>query len=75
MPLVRALGEIPGIEDMSLTTNATLLASIAKELYEAGIHRINISLDTLDAENTQRSRAEESFQTHLTAYARHSRPG
>ena len=50
VPLVRALGEIPGIEDMSLTTNATLLASIAKELYEAGIHRINISLDTLDAE-------------------------
>lgn len=49
VPLVRALGEIPGIEDMSLTTNATLLASIAKELYEAGIHRINISLDTLDA--------------------------
>ena len=34
VPLVRALGEIPGIEDMSLTTNATLLASIAKELYE-----------------------------------------
>lgn len=50
VPLVRALGEIPGIEDMSLTTNATLLASIAKELYEAGIHRINISLDTLNAD-------------------------
>lgn len=50
VPLVRALGEISGIEDMSLTTNATLLAPIAGELYKAGIHRINISLDTLDAE-------------------------
>ncbi len=49
VPLVRKLGKIPGIEDMSLTTNATLLAPIAKELFEAGIHRINISLDTLNA--------------------------
>ena len=57
MPLVRALGEIPGIEDMNLTTNATLLASIAKELYEAGIHRINISLDTLDAEKIRKDHA------------------
>lgn len=54
VPLVRRLGEIPGIEDMSLTTNATLLAPIAKELFEAGIHRINISLDTLDAQKYEK---------------------
>lgn len=47
IPLVRALGAIDGIEDMSMTTNATVLAPIAGELYDAGIHRINISLDTL----------------------------
>ena len=47
--LVRELGRIDGIEDMSLTTNATLLAPMARGLYDAGIHRINISLDTLDA--------------------------
>ena len=52
--LVRRLGEIPGIEDMSLTTNATLLAPMARELYEAGIHRINISLDTLNAEKYEK---------------------
>lgn len=46
--LIRELGRIEGIEDMSLTTNATLLAPKARELYDAGIHRINISLDTLD---------------------------
>ena len=49
LPLVRDLGKIDGIEDMSMTTNATLLAPMARELYGAGIHRINISLDTLDA--------------------------
>ncbi len=47
LPLVRALGKIDGIEDMSMTTNATLLAPCAEELYDAGIRRINISLDTL----------------------------
>ncbi len=48
LPLVRSLGSIDGIEDMSLTTNATLLAPMARELFDAGIRRINISLDTLD---------------------------
>lgn len=47
--LARGLGKIEGVEDMSLTTNATLLAPLAEDLYKAGIRRINISLDTLDA--------------------------
>lgn len=47
--LTRELGKIEGIEDISMTTNATLLAPMAEDLYKAGIHRINISLDTLDA--------------------------
>ena len=47
--LARELGKIEGIEDISMTTNATLLAPMAEDLYKAGIHRINISLDTLDA--------------------------
>lgn len=54
LPLVRRLGQIPGIEDMSLTTNATLLGPIARELFQAGIHRINISLDTLNEEKYSR---------------------
>ena len=54
IPLVRALGAIDGIEDMSLTTNATLLAPCAEELYNAGIRRINISLDTLVPEKYER---------------------
>jgi GTP 3',8-cyclase len=48
--LVRALVSIPGIEDLALTTNAVLLSKKAGELYEAGLRRINIHLDTLDRE-------------------------
>lgn len=47
--LARELAGIEGIEDISMTTNATLLAPMAEKLYGAGIRRINISLDTLDA--------------------------
>jgi GTP 3',8-cyclase len=46
--LVRKLAAIEGIEDLALTTNGVLLAQQAEELYEAGLRRINIHLDTLD---------------------------
>jgi GTP 3',8-cyclase len=46
--LVTMLGSIPGIETLAMTTNGTLLPRYAKELKEAGLHRLNISLDTLD---------------------------
>ena len=48
--LCRRLDAIQGVEDLSMTTNGILLPPLAKELYQAGIHRINISLDTLDAD-------------------------
>src|SRR5437763_15665856 len=47
--LVRMLAAIPGIRDLGLTTNGLLLAQQARELRAAGLHRINVSLDTLDA--------------------------
>ena len=40
---------MPGVEDISLTTNGLLLAQQAGKLKEAGLRRVNISLDTLDA--------------------------
>ena len=46
--LVRLLAAIAGVRDLGLTTNGILLADQAEELYEAGLRRINISLDTLD---------------------------
>ncbi len=46
--LVRAISLTPGIEDISLTTNGILLDKLAAPLAEAGLTRVNISLDTLD---------------------------
>jgi GTP 3',8-cyclase len=46
--LAEMLGRVPGIDDISLTTNGLLLAQQAQALHDAGLRRINISLDTLD---------------------------
>ncbi len=46
--LVRRLAELPGVEDLAMTTNAMLLAPAAQELADAGLHRVTISLDSLD---------------------------
>jgi len=48
--LVQGLSELPAIDDLSLSTNATRLASQAQALHRAGISRINVSLDTLRPE-------------------------
>ena len=48
--LVRELATLEGIEDLSLTTNGILLSGQAHALYEAGLRRINISLDSLRPE-------------------------
>jgi len=45
--LVQMLASIDTIDDISLTTNGTKLAHHANELKRAGLHRVNISLDTL----------------------------
>lgn len=46
--LVRMLSDLKGISDLSMTTNGVLLKDFAYELKNAGLHRINISLDTVD---------------------------
>lgn len=45
--LVQRLGAL-GLSDLSLSTNAERLAELAQPLKEAGLHRLNVSLDTLD---------------------------
>ena len=52
--LVRMLVEVPGIEEVALTTNGVLLAGLAHELKQAGLTRLNISLDALDRETFRR---------------------
>jgi cyclic pyranopterin phosphate synthase len=48
--LIRKLSKVPGIRDLALTTNGVLLAQHAEALYEAGLRRLNVHLDTLDRE-------------------------
>lgn len=46
--LVRKIAHLPQTQDLAMTTNGFLLAPIAQKLYDAGLRRINISLDSLD---------------------------
>ncbi|MBM3694693.1 MAG: GTP 3',8-cyclase MoaA [Actinobacteria bacterium] len=54
LDLIRRLRETRGIEAIALTTNGTLLPKFAPALREAGLQRVNISLDSLDAEEYAR---------------------
>jgi len=46
--LVAGLASLQGVEDLALTTNAMLLAPVAQDLADAGLHRVTVSLDSLD---------------------------
>ena len=63
--LIEDISAIEGIEDISLTTNGILLPRMADELKDAGLTRVNISLDTLDpvkfAQVTRRGRLEDTL--------------
>jgi cyclic pyranopterin phosphate synthase len=59
--LIGMLASRPRIVDLALTTNGVLLCQQARDLRDAGLHRITVSLDTLDPE---RFRALTRFDTH-----------
>ena len=59
LDIVRALAGIPGIEDLSLTTNGVLLAPVAAELKDAGLKRVNVSLDAAEPECYERMAGED----------------
>ena len=48
--IVRKINEVPGVLEVSMTTNGTLLEDLAEPLKDAGLTRVNVSLDTLNAE-------------------------
>ena len=52
--IVRTIASTPGIEAVSMTTNGILLKKLAQPLAEAGLRRVNVSIDTLDADKFQR---------------------
>ena len=67
--LVRIISQIPGIEDISLTTNATQLAKHARKLKEAGLKRVNISLDTFKPERFARICGRDALDKALEGIA------
>ena len=64
--LCREAAATPGIREICLTTNGTLLPRLAQPLKEAGVNRLNISLDTLDADKyrfiTRRGELEQALK-------------
>jgi cyclic pyranopterin phosphate synthase len=58
---LRRLREVPGLEEMALTTNGLLLAEMAQDLFEAGLRHLNLSLDTLSAARYQEITGNDRF--------------
>ncbi len=52
--LVREIAGIPGVNSLSMTTNGVLLGKLARPLKEAGLQRVNVSVDTLDPKKFKR---------------------
>jgi cyclic pyranopterin phosphate synthase len=67
--LVAAIKAIAGIEEVVMTTNGTLLTKYAKPLFEAGLSRLNISLDTLKTERFQKLTRRDRLQAVLEGIA------
>ena len=65
LDICRSLRAIPELKELCLTTNGSLLPELAKPLQEAGVDRLNISLDTLRTERfreiTRRGDLEDAF--------------
>jgi cyclic pyranopterin phosphate synthase len=59
--LIRLLAQDRRIREIALTTNGVLLADYAQELYEAGLHRVTVSLDTLRPERFRRLTGRDEF--------------
>ena len=60
--LVARLAAVPGVKDIGLTTNGILLADQAEDLYEAGLRRINVSLDALTPEKFKKFTRRDGFE-------------
>ena len=63
--LIRGIREIPGVETITMTTNGVLLGNYAKQLKEAGVDGVNISLDTLDPEEFYKITGKRELQEVL----------
>jgi cyclic pyranopterin phosphate synthase len=67
--LIRSLASLPGLTDLSLTTNGVLLGPLARDLAAAGLRRINVSLDTLDRSRFARMSGRDRLSDVLSGLA------
>lgn len=63
--LIRSLKKIPGIEQVTMTTNGVLLSKYMDELVESGLDAVNISLDTLDEKRYQEITGRDELKAVL----------
>lgn len=63
--LIDKLHRIPGVKDLAMTTNGVLLAQHARSLYDAGLRRLNVHLDTLDRERFRQITRRDDFDRVL----------
>lgn len=63
--LIRGIREIPGVETITMTTNGVLLGNYGRQLKEAGVDGVNISLDTLDPEEFYKITGKRELQEVL----------
>lgn len=73
--LVRMVAAIQGIEDLAMTTNGVLLADFAEELKQAGLQRLNISLDTVRREKFRQIARRDALPKVLRGIAAARRAG
>jgi len=73
--LARRIAALPGVEDISLSTNATQLAKMAVELKAAGVTRLNVSLDSLRAETLSKISGRPVLEQVLAGLAAASDAG
>ncbi|HEX5444961.1 MAG TPA: GTP 3',8-cyclase MoaA [Pirellulales bacterium] len=67
--LVAMLSQLPGIDDIAMTTNGMLLPEHAESLRASGLRRLNISLDTLDPDRFQQISRREGLEQVLAGIA------
>ena len=73
--LIRQIAAVPGIEDLALTTNGILLEKMAGELAQAGLKRINVSLDSLVPERFEKLTRGADLSAVLSGIAMAERAG
>ncbi len=73
--LIRHLSAIPQVRDLALTTNGVLLPELAGPLYEAGLRRLNVHLDTLDRERFREITRRDDLERVLAGLAAAKRIG